>query len=224
MASMIRVSSMGQHFDGSQLSITRLTFNKHDTDRSETLDKEEFKAMIFHLGHYMDEIELEAAFTFVELNGDGQITYDEFNLWWMAEDRWGLLALTEAQKAALYQFAEVFQYYDEDFSGELDTKEFSGIYKYMKEAGYNLGSLTETGVLKEVDTTGDGEINYNEFITWMVTLGHLQGNCFVACCMLLVACCCRCVVCLPNEENFNISNAWKRANADITETLQSFRG
>ena len=78
MASMIRVSSMGQHFDGSQLSITRLTFNKHDTDRSETLDKEEFKAMIFHFGHYMDEIELEAAFTFVELNGDGQITFDEF--------------------------------------------------------------------------------------------------------------------------------------------------
>ena len=177
---------MGQHFDGSQLSITRLIFNKHDTDRSETLDKEEFKAMIFHLGHYMDDIELEAAFTFVELNGDGQITYNEFDLWWTAEDRWGLLALTEAQKAALYQFAEVFKYYDEDFSGELNTKEFSGIYKYMKEAGYNLGSLTETGVLKEVDTSGDGEINYNEFITWMVSLGHLQGNLLLLLLLLLL--------------------------------------
>ena len=58
----------------------------------------------------------------------------------------------------------------------------------MKEAGYNLGSLTETGVLKEVDTSGDGEINYNEFTTWMVSLGHLQGNLLLLLLLSFVVC------------------------------------
>ena len=53
-----------------------------------------------------------------------------------------------------------------------------------------------------------------------------RGNCFVACCSFLLLLLLFFVVpfVLPNEENFNVSNAWKRANADITETLQSFRG
>lgn len=176
MAAMLRTSGLGQAMDGTQVSITQLTFNKHDTDGNKTLCKTEFKAMIYSLGRYLDDTELEAAFTFVELNGDGRITYQEFLVWWLAEDRWGLLVLSEEQLTALNQVSDVFQYYDSDLSGKLDVAQFSETFKYLEESGYNLQGQSEEEILPAIDTSGDGEINFNEFISWMVDVGVLEAQ------------------------------------------------
>ena len=101
--------------------------------------------------------------------------YHEFSLWWETEDRWGLLNLTEEQKLALYQVGEYFQYYDEDRTGTLDWEQFSNVYQYMYDAGYDL-TLTVEECLLQVDTTHDELVNYNEFIVWMVKLGVLESK------------------------------------------------
>ena len=159
---------------GERMSLTRLVFEKHDKDRNGTLNKKEFCDMVYSMGRLMDEQEREAAFTFIVLNGDGRITYGEFLAWWKHEDRWGLLTLTEEQLAALHQVAEVFRYYDTDRNGCLGRDEFSHCFNYLKESGYTIGARSQEDVMTEVDTGHDGNINYNEFISWMVTIGVLE--------------------------------------------------
>ena len=126
-----QTSSFGIDHFGNTLDLTQVIFDKHDLDSSGCLNKEEFHEFIYSMGRYMDEQESEAAWTFIELNGDGRIVFHEFLLWWESKDRWGLLALTDEQKLALYQVSEYFTYYDEDRSGTLTWEEFYNVYQYM---------------------------------------------------------------------------------------------
>jgi len=50
-----------------------VVFDKHDLDGNNAITKDEFHEFIYSMGRYMDEQELEAAWTFIELNGDGKI-------------------------------------------------------------------------------------------------------------------------------------------------------
>lgn len=50
-----------------------MVFDKHDLDGNNAITKDEFHEFIYSMGRYMDEQELEAAWTFIELNGDGKI-------------------------------------------------------------------------------------------------------------------------------------------------------
>jgi Ca2+-binding EF-hand superfamily protein len=161
---------------GEKTSLTEVIFNKHDTDDNGALDKEEFKHMVYSLGRNLSDQEIEAAFTFVELSGDQRITYKEFLFWWQDQDRWGLLQLTETQLEALHMLSEVFQYYDEDYSGSLDYEQFSNVFQYMKDSNYQLDeNETVEGCLNKIDTSKDGIINYNEFIVWCCELGVIDS-------------------------------------------------
>lgn len=176
MAAMLRTSSWGVNSNGEKMSLTRMVFHRYDTDGNGTITKDEFVAMLYALGRHMDEMEQEAAFSFIELNGDGRITFGEFLRWWQADDRWGLLALSESQLAALWQVGEYYQYYDEDKSGVLSYDQFLNVFHYMKESGYAVGEMAADQIFKQIDTTKDSSINYNEFIRWMVELGVLEAE------------------------------------------------
>jgi Ca2+-binding EF-hand superfamily protein len=176
MAAMLKTSSWGMNSQGERISLTQMVFEKYDTDGNGTITKDEFVAMIYALGRHMDAMEREAAFSFVELNGDGRITFGEFLRWWQAEDRWGLLALTPDQLGALWQVAEYYEYYDDDQSGVLSYDQFRNVYRYMKESGYGVGEKTPEDIFSEIDTDGTESINYNEFIRWMVHLGVLEAD------------------------------------------------
>ena len=173
MASLANASSWGVDANGNKKDLTRLVFDKYDIDGNGSISKEEFVQLIYSLGRHMDEMEQEAAFSFIELNGDSKIAYGEFKRFWLAEDRWGLLKLDEDQLAALWQVADYFKYYDEDNSGVLSYEQFTNVYDYMKSSGYALHGRTVDQVFSDIDTTQDSNINYNEFIRWMVELGVL---------------------------------------------------
>lgn len=149
-------------------------FNKYDSNGDGTIDKDEFHDMCYALGHYLDGETFEVAWTEVEADGSGSISYDEFATWWSSDDRWAHLQLSDEEIANLAQVHSYFKYYDIENSGQLNKDEFRGVYNYMKESGYDVNSFD--AVLNEIDTSGDGLINYNEFIVWMVEVGVLVNS------------------------------------------------
>ena len=156
---------------GKKPPMSRIIFDKYDSDSSNSISKEEFHTLCYGLGHFLEGEEFEAAWCEVESDGSGQLTYEEFSAWWSTNDRWSHLQLSDEEIENLHQVHSYFTYYDEECSGELDHREFEGVYKYMTESGYEMDVLEN--VLAEIDTTNDGLINYNEFIVWMVAVGVL---------------------------------------------------
>ena len=66
----------------------------------------------------------------------------------------------------------LFTYYDTGRVGELNKEQFEALYEQCKAGGY---ALAEFGsCYAEVDKSGDGLINFNEFIHWMIEMGVLK--------------------------------------------------
>lgn len=65
-----------------------------------------------------------------------------------------------------------FSSFDTDESGSLSADEFRGCYENMTAFGFAMTDC-ETA-LQELDTDGNGVINFNEFIRWMINVGALS--------------------------------------------------
>lgn len=60
-------------------------------------------------------------------------------------------------------FEQVFKKYDDDGSGEIDSKEFANI---LKELGWRHDEEAVTEALKFLDEDGNGTIEIDEFLEW----------------------------------------------------------
>jgi Ca2+-binding EF-hand superfamily protein len=160
--------------NGEMKSMAKIIFDKYDMAGDGWIARSEFHQLVESLGHHMDQETEEAAWTAVESDGSGKLTYKEFAAWWTTDDRWSHLQLSEEEIANLTQVHTYFKYYDEENNGELNRAEFLNVYNYMKDSGYVLEDFEL--VFDEIDTTKDGTINYNEFIVWMVGVGVLVNS------------------------------------------------
>ncbi|KAJ2355702.1 hypothetical protein GGF43_002530, partial [Coemansia sp. RSA 2618] len=58
----------------------RSAFNVFDTDRNGTISKDELRQVMRNLGEKLDEDEIDAMFTEADVNGDQEISFEEFKL------------------------------------------------------------------------------------------------------------------------------------------------
>lgn len=70
--------------------------------------------------------------------------------------------LTEQQ---IDEFKEVFSLFDKDGDGTVSTKELGTV---MRTLGHNPTEAEVEQMVKEVDTDGNGEVDFNEFCGLMV--------------------------------------------------------
>lgn len=64
---------------------------------------------------------------------------------------------------------QVFNQIDKDGTGEIDAKSLSA---YLKSRGEKISDSEVKKLIKEVDYSGNGKINYNEFLT--ATIDHTK--------------------------------------------------
>ena len=156
---------------GQSKPVSRVLFDKYNTDADTGITKEGFHSLCYSMGHYLDDEAYEAAWTILDADGSSFVSYDESLAWWREDDRWAHLQLNEQQLQNLVQVHEYFRYFDVECSGDLDLAEFEQCYQYMVQSGYALKEFSSS--LDEIDKDGNGKVNYNEFIAWCVTLGVL---------------------------------------------------
>jgi Ca2+-binding EF-hand superfamily protein len=58
--------------------VSRITFDKYDTDRDGNISKDQFNGLAYNLGKYLSSEALDAAWLKLDLNGDGSLSYEEF--------------------------------------------------------------------------------------------------------------------------------------------------
>jgi len=109
------------------------------------------------LGEQPNDEELEDMIRAVDLNGDGEIDFEEF----ISLMR---LRMDERQRDPEEDLRDAFNMFDADRSGFIDRDEVRALMKKLAQ------TLTEDeidAIMEEVDTDGDGEISFQEFRAMM---------------------------------------------------------
>ena len=153
--------------------LSKIVFEKHDKDGSGSIDANELKGACYDMGHFLSEEEIAAALHKLDTNGDGVICYNEFREWWKTEDRFEKLQLDEGVQTLIQNCVTYFRYFDKDNSGHICSEEFRSLHKDLIKNGYGSHLKDEDEDLKALDKNGDGNVDFNEYISWLVSIGTI---------------------------------------------------
>lgn len=123
-----------------------------DTTHSGTITLEEFKQVITSQDTMkMDEEQMERVFKQIDVAGNNEIQYSEF------------LAAMVSQRIALHEdlLKQTFRRFDKDNSGFIDIENLKEVL------GESFSPEEITKIMAEVDTNGDGKIEYYEFMAYL---------------------------------------------------------
>ena len=162
--------ALKQHYIGKEMT-TRQTFDALDEDKSGYLDKEEITkaagVLGAGLGFVMAEDELEKQWRLMDGDGDGQISFDEFEVWWKGVEAEQLVSeMDEADVAEALEEAGI------------ETSSTSSIIA-MREAlksHYSEQKLTPKAVFESLDLDGNGYLDESEIEKAAGMLGGVMGK------------------------------------------------
>ncbi|KAI9326043.1 hypothetical protein DFJ73DRAFT_867320 [Zopfochytrium polystomum] len=175
-----RMTSSGNLLPKEPSLLPRVLFNSHDLDESGGISTEEFRGLIYSLGYYMNEEELKIAISSVDTNGDGEVSLEEFMVWWESDDRFRGLRLDEAGVEAVQRASDFFQYYDTEDKGYVTAEQFETMFDYMKQwPGYFREGVTIEEAFQEIksDYQGAGsveKVSFNDYLRWLINIGSIQ--------------------------------------------------
>ena len=154
--------------DDGVMDHARAMFRKYDTDGGGEIDATEFTALCYDMGFFFkDEQEKLLVLSLLDSDSSGTISFREFQVWWKAnKDNFFVPSYSQGVKSAIYYFKK----FDVDMSGQLDVDEFRAMCKEMKWADKDVD-----GSLKLLDSDGNGEISFNEFLTWYTDDGMVMN-------------------------------------------------
>jgi len=133
----------------------REAFELFDKDNSGSVSAEELGAVMKALGHTPSEQELKDMINEVDLDGNGEIDFNEFLEMMMRKRK---------ETPPLEELREAFKLFDMDGNGTISAFELKSV---MKNLGEELSEKEVAEMIREADLDGDGEVNFDEFVKMM---------------------------------------------------------
>ncbi|KCV70930.1 hypothetical protein H696_01876 [Fonticula alba] len=153
--------------------LSKRVFHRYDADGSNSIDKFEFQQMALSMGHFMTQTQTDLTFRSIDTSGDGQISYDEFLVWWRQSDRFDQFEkMSPEDEDILKNCVDFFLYFDKDRSGVLSREEFRNLHNTLIERKFY--NLTFDKAFAELDQDNSGTVEFNEYISWLVKIGSIR--------------------------------------------------
>ena len=131
-------------------------FDIFDVDGGGTITAEELGEVMRSLGQKPTRAQLDAMVNEIDADGDGAIDFPEFLTMMLRKMNEG-----DPEK----ELRDVFMVFDKDQSGTISADELRNV---MKVIGEKLTDQEIEDAIKLADTTGDGEVSYDEFIQFIL--------------------------------------------------------
>lgn len=144
--------------------VSRRIFNKYDSGGSGHISTGQFQAMALDFGVFLSGNALSLAVKMIDHDGNGTIEYEEF-LNWYKQSSFSSLSLDDQTLERRSSAAKLFRKYDDDNSGIIEVAEFKGLYTELKML--NLTKHSCEKAMEDMDSDGDGKIEFNEFVEWI---------------------------------------------------------
>lgn len=157
---------------GAAVPLSKRIFDKYDFDGNGNITAAEFREMVYEMGYYLSDREMQMALLILDTNGDGMVNYNEFVAWWRTDDRFKKLHLSDEQYSLLQYCSTYFQYWDKDNDGVLNKEEFRPCYDDLVR-----NKVTESPFdrcFQTIDSSGEGLISFNEYIDWLIAIGSIS--------------------------------------------------
>lgn len=142
-------------------------FRRMDHNGNKKLDIAEFEEALATFGLFPKKVDLQALMKFYDVDGDGNITYEEFIR--------GLRNPLTERRAKIVKAA--FAQMDKDGSGEITIKDIDAIYDVSQNADFLTGKLTREQILEQflngfdgVKGNNDGKISLEEWTDYYTDL------------------------------------------------------
>ncbi|KAK5794051.1 calmodulin-like protein 8 [Gossypium arboreum] len=120
---------------------------------------EELAMVIGSLDRYPTEEELHDMITEFDADGNGAVELAEF---------FNLMAKKMKETDAEEELQEAFKVFDKDQNGYISANELRHV---MINLGEKLRDEEVGQMIKEADLDGDGQVNYDDFVKMMTTVG-----------------------------------------------------
>jgi len=141
-----------QQKGGVGLRTLKVIFNRMDFNGNKKLDSSEFEQALAAFGIFPKKVELQALMRFYDVDGDGNISYDEFIS--------GLR--DELTPRRMVMVNKAFQMMDTDNSGVLTISDISGIYDVSMNPEFLEGRKTRDEILGDFLNNFDGARGNND--------------------------------------------------------------
>lgn len=141
--------------------LLKSVFDKYDSDKSEYLTYKEFRRFIYGLAKHTNidtsEISIKSAFALLDGDGNGKITFDEFESWWIKENKYDIFCGTK--NMLLRKAYSLYKQYTSDRN--MTIEDFSRMMKdldleFDREEFENL-----------VNNSGVGYLTFEQFVRWL---------------------------------------------------------
>ncbi|RDY01991.1 Calmodulin-like protein 8 [Mucuna pruriens] len=142
-----------------QISEIKEAFGLFDKDGDGCITVEELATVIRSLDQNPTEEELQDMINEVDADGNGTIEFVEFL---------NLMAKKMKETDAEEDLKEAFKVFDKDQNGYISASELRHV---MINLGEKLTDEEVEQMIKEADLDGDGQVNYDEFVKMMMTIG-----------------------------------------------------
>jgi len=140
-----------------QIAEFKEAFSLFDKDGDGTINTRELGAVMRSLGQNPTEAELQDMINEVDADGNGTIDFPEF-LTRMARK----MKDTDSEE----EIREAFRVFDRDNNGFISGAELKHV---MTNLGERLTDEEVDEMIREADIDGDGQVNYEEFVTMMTS-------------------------------------------------------
>jgi Ca2+-binding EF-hand superfamily protein len=160
--------SYDYHEEDPEIAKYRNAFNRFDADRSGKITLAELSIAMSSLGHNETDSELRVLLNKVDKTDDG-VDFMEFII---LMDK---LQTEEGEKPEHAKFRAMFQSFDVDNSGLISKDEL----KIVLQAVQKQEDMTEADInklLNEMDTSGDGYIDFTEYLKMMEKVVSADGK------------------------------------------------
>jgi Ca2+-binding EF-hand superfamily protein len=180
---VVEWEGMGAPGDESYITC-RTQFASLDEDGSGELEEEEIRALAEQLGNTLSDSELDIAMKKMDADGSGAVDFAEFYEWWSEnkDQEGGLFASIAAEiekqrkiEEMRAEAKEMFDFWDDDDSGSLDKGE---VRKLAQSMGMNLNAKALDEAFSQMDTSGDGDVDFEEFFEWYAKNAESDGGMF----------------------------------------------
>ena len=140
-----------------QISEFKEVFSMFDKDKDGTISAKDLLKVMRSLGQNPSEAEVQNMINDIDVDGSGNIDFKEFLI---------MMAKKMKDNNEEDELIEAFKVFDKDGNGFISAAELRHV---MTNLGAKLTDDDVDEIIRKVDTNGDGQVNYQEFVTMMTS-------------------------------------------------------